>query len=208
MSDIRTLFGKLGSLIDVDTNMPEIVQQIDAVEGENLRPMTNISEQIRSLDNEASATRSNTSLSGSNRSRTSHRSFWLDASKRSDVAIKAATLMSKLKFMDLEAKSKVELEKIQTLKQLEVARTKLEILDSDTQPSNFDTLLKDGMNELLDRYMDLNNVPEVGLPHLRNLVNVYTSSSNINEPFTRNFQIDFFSLFRSVKSLIFSLKPL
>ena len=60
MSDIRTLFGKLRSLIDVDTNMPEMVQQIDAVEGENQRAMTNISVQIRSLDNEASATRSNT----------------------------------------------------------------------------------------------------------------------------------------------------
>ena len=60
MSDIRTLFGKLQSLIDVDTNMPEMVQQLDAVEGENLRAMTNISVQIRSLDNEASATRSNT----------------------------------------------------------------------------------------------------------------------------------------------------
>ena len=45
---------------DVDTNMPEIVQQIDAVEGENLRAMTNIFEKIRSPDNEASATRSNT----------------------------------------------------------------------------------------------------------------------------------------------------
>ena len=33
--------------------------------------------------------------------------------------------MSELKFMDLEAKSKLELEKIQTLKELEVARTKL-----------------------------------------------------------------------------------
>ena len=63
--------------------------------------------------------------------------------------------------MDLEAKSKVELEKIQTLKQLEVARTKLEILDSDTQPTNFDTLPKDGMNELLDKYMGSYNVPEV-----------------------------------------------
>ena len=63
--------------------------------------------------------------------------------------------MSELKFMDQEAKSKVDLEKIQTLKQLEVARTKLEILNSDTQPSNFNTLPKDGMNELLDKYMGL-----------------------------------------------------
>ena len=60
MSDIKTLFGKLRSLID--TNMPEIVQQIDAVEGENLRAMTTISKQLRSLDNEASATWSNTSF--------------------------------------------------------------------------------------------------------------------------------------------------
>ena len=82
--------------------------------------------------------------------------------------------------MDLEAKSNLELEKIQALKQLEVARTKLEILDSDTQPSNFDTLPKDGMNKLLDKYMGLYNVPEIN--HLNSATVSVVNTGLINSP--------------------------
>ena len=98
---------------------------------------------------------------GKSRSSPSHstrKSMHSNASKSSDVAIEAATLMSKLKFMDLEAKSKVELERTETLKKPEVARVKLDILDSDptsdTRLSSFNILPKDGMNELPNTYVE------------------------------------------------------
>ena len=46
----------------------------------------------------------------------------------------------------------------------------------------------------------------VGLPRLRNLVNVYTSLITETMPFTHYFQIDFFPLCSSVKSPIFLTK--
>ena len=108
MSDVRTLFGKLKDLTDTETLAPEIVQQFDTIEGENLRIMIDISDHIREIDRENSATKLHRS-SRSSRSHSTRISMHSNASKRSDVAIEAATLMSKLKFMDLEAKSKVEL---------------------------------------------------------------------------------------------------
>ena len=62
--------------------------------------------------------------------------------------------------MDIEAKSRAELEKIETMKKLEVARVKLEILNEDqyhqtsnTKPS-FTILPADGMKELLNKYVE------------------------------------------------------
>ena len=52
MSDVRTLIGKLKDLVDTDTLAPEIVQQVDRIEGENLRII--ISDHIREMDREIS----------------------------------------------------------------------------------------------------------------------------------------------------------
>ena len=46
----------------------------------------------------------------------------------------------------------------------------------------------------------------VGLPHLRNLVNVYTSSLTETIPFTRNFQIYFFFIMQLRKIVLNPLK--
>ena len=164
MFDVRSLYGKLQDLINVDTHTPEIVQQVDTIEGENTRIMINISNHILELERENSTQNSQGSIksrqSSSRKSEHSNASRRSNISKRSDVAIEAATLISKLKYMDIEAKSRVELEKIETMKKLEVARVKLEILKEDqyhqtsnTKPS-FTTLPADGMKELLNKYVE------------------------------------------------------
>ena len=88
--------------------------------------MSDISEHIRELDRESIASKSRSSAHSS-RSPLSRKSAQANISKRYDIAIEAATLVSKLKYMDLENRSKTELEKIKTLKQLEVAKAKLKI---------------------------------------------------------------------------------
>ena len=50
MSDVKSLYGKLQDLINVDTHTPEIVQQVDTIEGENTRIMINISNHILELE--------------------------------------------------------------------------------------------------------------------------------------------------------------
>ena len=50
------------------------------------------------------------------------------------------------------------------------------------------------------------SVPRVGLPRLRNFVNVYRIPGIETIPFTRNYRTDFLNYRRSVKSPIFFLK--
>ena len=68
-------------------------------------------------------------------SRTSRRSHTSFVSKRSDAAAQAAALKIKLKNIDTEAKTKADLEKIQTQKRLEIAEAQLVAFQEETAGS-------------------------------------------------------------------------
>ena len=94
-------------------------EKLDQTESDHQRLMHNISECIRDLEDQKYETRSNAS-SRSLRSKMSRGSAKSDVSKMSDTAVKKATLKAELKYIDVECKFKAELQKIQTLKQLEI----------------------------------------------------------------------------------------
>ena len=63
--------------------------------------------------------------SRSHRSSRSGRSKMSNRSQHSDVAAEAAALRAKLKYIDAEARTKAELEKLTTMRKLEMAQAKL-----------------------------------------------------------------------------------
>ena len=65
------------------------------------------------------------SSSRSSRSRSSTKS---GISKMSDLSVRKAALKTKLKYLDIESKFKVELQKIQTIKKLEIAGAEAEAI--------------------------------------------------------------------------------
>ena len=97
--------------------------------------LRNVTSCLRDLEF-ASASKNTCRTSRSHSSRTSRSSHLSRTSRKSTEAmVEAATLKAKLKYIDVEAKHKADLERIRTQRQIDVAQTKLDVLES-TQDSN------------------------------------------------------------------------
>ena len=146
----------------------EVTQKYETYEAENSKIVTDISYRIRDLEDEKSERSSKRSArSRSMRSHVSSRHS--NVSHRSDTAMKAAELKTKLKYMGLEAKAQLELDKIRTIRELESTEAKLEVLDKETSGSVLDEAKRSLPNlDVIGKYLDqtenvLNiheNVPE------------------------------------------------
>lgn len=89
--------------------------------------MHRVSLHILELENKNYETASQSSHHSS-RSKSSVKSKRSNISKISDAAARQAALKTKLKYIDIESKFKAELEKIQTIKQMEIAGAEVEAL--------------------------------------------------------------------------------
>ncbi|XP_060575232.1 uncharacterized protein LOC132732747 [Ruditapes philippinarum] len=119
-------------------------QSFEKIEMEHQQIMCRISERISELrvDDDLHSVRSSKS-SKSHRSHNStsiksHRSYNSTSSRHSHPAVEAAALKAKLKYIDMEAKSRAHLEKISTIKKLEMVKARLETLDNLYEKQHFD----------------------------------------------------------------------
>ena len=89
--------------------------------------MHKISNRIQEIESQKYKVVSNKSSSSSRSSR-SRSSTKSGISKMSDLSVRKAALKTKLKYLDIESKFKVELQKIQTIKKLEIAGAEAEAI--------------------------------------------------------------------------------
>ncbi|XP_052071218.1 uncharacterized protein LOC127709652 [Mytilus californianus] len=114
--------------------------------------MKRITTRVQEIDRDNVETRgSYTCKSRFSHSSHSHRS---SASQRSQTASRAADLKAKLKYIEIEAKAKLELERIQTIRELEATEAKLDVIDKASQGSDLDEL-KRSLPEanILDKFL-------------------------------------------------------
>ena len=166
--EIITAYDSLNDISSVELEGTDN-DTFDVIQGDHYSLLRRISETIRSINSEKIE-------NGSVRSRSHHSqgSVRSNASKASskkvDIATEAAGLRTKLKYLDMEASKKAELERLQnlemtlkaelerfqTLKDLEVAESKLKVLaqleieQSEVKPD----LAPDGMNEYLEDFVN------------------------------------------------------
>ena len=132
--DIRSLrFGRdcvnqsMGKVYESYTILNQLVgdaslhKRYDDIEAENLNLLKLVASYIRDLELECNTRHTTKSV----RSCMSKRSISSNASKRQEVVIEAAALKAKLKYLDQEARQKADLEKLQTLKDIDIAEAKL-----------------------------------------------------------------------------------
>ena len=119
---------------DIET---EITKKYESYAVENSKLVIDIGYRIRELEEAKSEISSK--HSGKSRSlRSAASSRRSNVSQRSDTAIKAAELKTKLRYMELESKAQLELDKIRTIRELECTEAKLEVLDKETVGSVLD----------------------------------------------------------------------
>ncbi|CAG2233540.1 unnamed protein product [Mytilus edulis] len=114
--------------------------------------MKRITTRVQEIDRDNVETRgSYTCKSRSSHSSHSHRS---SASQRSQTASRAADLTIKLKYIEIEAKAKLKLERIQTIRELEATEAKLDVIDKASQGSDLDELKKSlPEDNILDKFL-------------------------------------------------------
>ena len=126
--------------------------------------VSKVEKRVRDIENEEFETATNYSQ----KTQSSRRSKMSSSSRRSEAAAEAAALRAKLKFIDLEAKTKAELEKLQTLKQIDMAEAKFgafEVFDEQKKVSLKDIdneLRKLNPNDLVGKFIEscVTNQPE------------------------------------------------
>ena len=145
----------------VDLETREVVHTFEMIEDDYQNLMCRIADRILDLkanDGEAGSRVSARSV----RTGASRRSRATIASRRSDAAAEAAALKTKLKYLDEENRVKLELEKIVTKRQIEMAEAKAQVFD----------------DALVDVDSDPGDRPKVNVPEInkRDLVEQYVQS--------------------------------
>lgn len=107
---------------------------------------------VREIENEEFETATNYSK----RTHSSRRSK-LSNSSRSEAAAEAAALRAKLKYIDIEAKTKAELDRLETMRQIEMAEAKICAFDEEkifSVKEIDDALPKVNPTELVEKYIE------------------------------------------------------
>ncbi|MCG7878635.1 MAG: DUF1759 domain-containing protein, partial [Candidatus Thiodiazotropha endolucinida] len=123
--ELTVVFQQLQALRE--DSFPEAAKFED-IELQHQDLMHRVSLRILELENKNYETASQSSHHSSSRSKSSVKSKQSNISKISDAAARQAALKTKLKYIDIESKFKAELEKIQTIKQMEIAGAEVEAL--------------------------------------------------------------------------------
>ena len=142
-----------------------LIERVTECESTNRVLLHDITEALRSADtfslprshnDEDVKSKSNRSKSHSSRSKSSHssshssrsgRSNRTAASLKAEAAVKAASLRAKLKYIEAENEQKLKLDKLQTLRDLEIEEAKISALDNLHLPSQSQS---SPLNDLID----------------------------------------------------------
>ncbi|VDI61991.1 Hypothetical predicted protein, partial [Mytilus galloprovincialis] len=149
-----------------------------------------ITKRIQCID-EVKSERSSRRSSRSNRSvsERSHVSSRIsNASKLSETAARAAELKTKLKYIEAESKAKLELDKIQTRRELETAEVKLEILEGVSQGGS---VLDDAKKYLPQADILTNFLKTVSASHDQNKNSSVPNILSSSVPFTSDTNVDY-----------------
>ena len=111
---------------------------------------------VREIDNEEFETATNYSEI----TRSSRRSKSSNSTRRFEAAAEAAALRAKLKYIDLEAKTRAELEKLDTTRQIDLAEAKVGVLEVYDKQKAFslreidNALPKSSSKNIVGKYID------------------------------------------------------
>ena len=124
-----------GKATEGTRTLEEFQGKYDEIANDHHTVLRNITYCLQDLEFD-SASRNSSRTSRSRSSRTSRSSYLSRTSRKSTEAmVEAAALKAKLKYIDVKAKHKVDLERIRMQLQIDVAQAKLDVLES-TQDSN------------------------------------------------------------------------
>lgn len=150
--ELGDCYAKLGRLIDVSSFDPQLYDKMDLVGQEHSKVLQSISCHLLQQSKDESTSQISAHSRASNWSKHSN------ASRRSDSLLKAAELKAKLKYIDLEAKAKADLEKIQTMQKLHIEEAKLSVLEmeenTDMKPNPDLPLPKVDAREFVENYLN------------------------------------------------------
>lgn len=166
LTDVNLVFNRVKELHNPDEPVNESISALlENLEIEHQQIMSRIADRICEIRAEGSTvSRVSLSSSRSKSSTVSKRSSTSAVSKRSNVAMAAAVLRTKLKYIDVEAKSKAEHERVVTQRKLEIAQVKLEYLEDnssdelDAHETKPKLSLPFSKKEFVDQYV--NNHPQ------------------------------------------------
>ena len=160
MNDVNEAYETLNELLTLGSRNGEESQRYESIEGQNYQLLRRITECINEMEGSEIRSRvsgrSNRSHHSSHRSRSSQLST---ASKRADAAAQAAALRAKLKYIDTEARQTAELEKLKTMKEIDMAQAKVDAILKVEQDLNtsFDiedkSLLSDTKQKFVEDYV-------------------------------------------------------
>ncbi|CAG2223322.1 unnamed protein product [Mytilus edulis] len=161
MNHLTSVYKQLSNLIENESEShghselisdTEIFKRYETCENYHADLMKRITTRVQEIDRDNVETRgSYTCKSRSSHSSHFHRS---SASQRSQTASRAADLKAKLKYIEIEAKAKLKLERIQTIRELEATEAKLDVIDKASQGSDLDELKKSlPQANILDKFL-------------------------------------------------------
>ena len=154
-------------------------ERFETVETDHQHVMLNVAQLIRELNLQRQEISSNRSF----RSAMSMNSKHSNMSKISDVAARKAALQAKLKYIDVESKCKAQLQKIQTMKEIEIEGAKFDALGGgafefpDADSKAHIPLIKDESEDYVKEYVQSLVHPPCPIE-----VNVLVSESNVSSP--------------------------
>ena len=112
-------------LAEQDDEVQQVNQTYESVPKETGIMLSKGDKRVREIDNEEFETATNYSeITGS-----SGRSKSSNSSRQCEAAAEAAALRAKLKYIDLEAKTRTEPEKHETMRQIDMANAKVGVLE-------------------------------------------------------------------------------
>ncbi|VDI21180.1 Hypothetical predicted protein [Mytilus galloprovincialis] len=185
LSGVGSEHSQLASEIGTD-----ISQKFEQCETDTATILKEITKRIQCID-EVKSERSSRRSSRSNRSvsERSHVSSRIsNASKLSETAARAAELKTKLKYIEAESKAKLELDKIQTRRELETAEVKLEILEGVSQGGS---VLDDAKKYLPQADIMTNFLKTVSASHDKNKNSSVPNILSSSVPFTSDTNVDY-----------------
>ncbi|CAG2237767.1 unnamed protein product [Mytilus edulis] len=185
LSGVGSEHSQLASEIGTD-----ISQKFEQCETDTATILKEITKRIQCID-EVKSERSSRRSSRSNRSvsERSHVSSRIsNASKLSETAARAAELKTKLKYIEAESKAKLELDKIQTRRELETAEVKLEILEGVSQGGS---VLDDAKKYLPQADIMTNFLKTVSASHDQNKNSSVPNILSSSVPFTSDTNVDY-----------------
>ena len=127
INKVSDSFHALTPLLEND-EYDNLNKAVDDIERKNLDLLKRLTERTREVQQECGSQRSIASRSSRASSRSSQRSC-SSAERKAEAAAEAAALQAKLHYIDVEAKQRAELEKIQTKIQLDMANAKMKAYD-------------------------------------------------------------------------------